>query len=173
DRLRFRFLKKGAKNWTRPDFKTLDNCGDLIPEYLNFVKGIVDSEDLPFIISHETLQMNKVLNVICKNIVKKCIDLLIEIAEDKNNFAMFYEVFAKNLRLGIHKDAQNRSKLAEFPHPEVDILLTGESLAAICDSSFLEMLKKKGFKVLPLIDPIVEHVITQLKEFEGKCGLPS
>ncbi|KAF6721369.1 Heat shock protein HSP 90-beta [Oryzias melastigma] len=159
--------KNNIKLYVRRVF-IMDNCEELIPEYLNFIRGVVDSEDLPLNISREMLQQSKILKVIRKNIVKKCLELL-----------------------GIHEDSQNRKKLSELlryhssqsgdemtslteylsrmkENQKSIYYITGESKDQVANSAFVERVRKRGFEVLYMTEPIDEYCVQQLKEFDGK-----
>merc|ERR1712194_960056 len=154
----------------------------------SFIKGVVDSEDLPLNISRETLQQSKILRVIKKNLVKKCLEMFAEIAEKKDDYKKFYEQFGKCLKLGIHEDSTNRTKVAELmryhgsksgdeqisfkeyvdrmEEGENDVYyITDESIVVVSSSPYLETLRMKGLEVLYMADPVDEYAVKRMKKF--------
>lgn len=183
---------KNMKLYVRRVFITDDCEEELFPLYLSFVKGIVDTNDLPLNVSREMLQQNSILRTVKKGLVKKCIEMFQDLADnDKDKFKTFYESFGKNLKLGVYEDAKVRDKLVELlrfysTKSENDYVslkdyvtrmkegqhaiyyITGETLSTVKNSALLEGLLKRGYEVLYMVDPIDEYMMQQLTEYDGK-----
>lgn len=182
--------KSNIKLYVRRVFIT-EECQELVPEWLNFVTGIIDSEDLPLNISREMLQQTRIMKSIRKNIVKKSIELFTELMEDDEKSNTFWENFSKNIKLAIHEDGDNRQKLCKLlryrtstsgeentslsdyitrmkDNQEDIYYITGESMESIQNSSFLEGVISKGYEVIYMTDPMDEYVMQQMKEYEDR-----
>jgi len=166
----------------------------LLPRYLTFVRGVVDSSDLPLNVSREILQESRVVRVIRKRLIRKTFDMLREIAErDNDDYDTFWDNFGRNLKLGVIEDADNRKDLAELlrfttsksgdegalrsldeyvndmPEGQNSIyFVAADNKDAAEASPFLEKLKQKGFEVLYLLDPIDEVAMANLATFKEK-----
>ena len=181
--------KNNLKLYVRRVFIT-DKCDEIMPEWLSFLKGIIDSEDLPLNISREMLQQSRIIRVIKKNIIKRSIELFNELSEDEDKYKIFYEQFSKNIKIGLHEDSSNKDKLAKLlrfhssnsedmisldnyinnmDKKQSDIFyMTGESLNYVKNSSYVKGLVSKGYNVLFMTEPIDEYVLQKLTEYDGK-----
>ncbi|KAK1887672.1 Endoplasmin [Dissostichus eleginoides] len=167
-----------------------DDFNDMMPKYLNFVKGVVDSDDLPLNVSRETLQQHKLLKVIRKKLVRKTLDMIKKIAEVHYN-EKFWKEFGTNIKLGVIEDHSNRTRLAKLlrfqtsnSDTEVASLeqyvermkekqdkiyfMAGTSRREAESSPFVERLLKKGYEVIYLTEPVDEYCIQALPEYDGK-----
>lgn len=168
-----------------------ESVNDLVPKYLKFIRGIVDSDDLPLNVSRETLQQNKLLKVIKKKIVRKILDMIKKLSEA--DFDLFWKEYGTNVKLGVIDDSSNRNRLANLlrfyssheleddkhtsladyikrmkADQEFIYYIAGSSKSELAKSPFVERLLKKGYEVLYLVDPIDEYCMQALPEFEGK-----
>ncbi len=168
-----------------------ESVDDLIPKYLSFIRGIVDSDDLPLNVSRETLQQSKLLKIIKKKVVRKILDMIKKLSEEE--FTKFWREYGTNIKLGVIEDAQNKNRLANLlrfessnsdeerkmtsledyvkrmkADQEFIYFIAGTSHSELAQSPFVEKLLKRGYEVLYLVDPIDEYCMQSLPEFEGK-----
>jgi len=182
--------KSDIKLYVKKVFIT-DDFEELVPEYLKFVRGVIETDDVPLNISRETLQQNKLMKIIGKNIVKKILEMFTTISDDSEKFRIFYEQYSKHIKLGVHEDTTNRVKLASLLRYETsksdgDLIsldeyienmqegqssiyyITSDSIKSIQGSPFLDYFKSKEYEVLYLVDPLDEYITQQLKDYKDK-----
>jgi len=168
-----------------------DDCSDMLPDYLKFIKGVIETENLPLNISRESLQENKIMKLIGKSITKKVFDMFNTISNDSDKFRLFYEQYSKFIKLGVHEDTTYRTKLAallrfETSKSDGDLIsfddyienmqegqndiyfISGESIKSINNSLFLERFKKKDLEVIFMSDPLDEYLTQQLRDYKEK-----
>ncbi|XP_050068776.1 endoplasmin [Anopheles maculipalpis] len=167
-----------------------DEFNDMMPNYLNFIRGVVDSDDLPLNVSRETLQQHKLIKVIKKKLVRKALDMIKKI--DKEEYDKFWKEYSTNIKLGIMEDPSNRSRLAKLlrfqssstknkeytslsdyvarmkPKQDNIYFIAGPNRAEIEKSPFVERLLSRGYEVLFLVEAVDEYSISALPEFDGK-----
>ena len=167
------------------------NCDGLLPPWLNFMKGMVDSNDIPLNVSRELLQQNKIIKTISKQLVKKSLELFNDLTEDEEKYKKFYNLYSKILKLGIHGDEMNRDKLTkllryysinnEDTYISLDTYIenmkegqdsiyyiTGQSRESIANSPFIEARRQRGEDVLYFTEPIDEYMVSVLTTYNGK-----
>jgi len=167
----------------------MDDCKEILPEYLRFIKGVVDAPDLNLNISREILQQDALVRNIRKNLTKKILDKLAGM--DADAYEKFYNEFGVVLKEGIHTDFENRDKIIELarfktsksgdkwvglkdyvahmkPDQEFIYYLTGDHLTTLLNSPHLEALKEKDYEVLLMTDPVDEFVLQAMPEYDGK-----
>lgn len=168
----------------------MDNCEELVPDWMSFISGVVDCNDLQLNVSREMLQQSKVIKVIKKHLVKKVFEMLDDLV-DSNKFNTFYDAFSKNLKLGAHEDNESKEKFCKFlkfhtnkskdetvfldtvidrlQEGQVSLYyISGENLQTVQQSSFLERLNKKNYEVIFMVDNIDEYLMQNLKDYKGK-----
>jgi len=169
----------------------MERCEDLVPRYLRFVRGVVDSEDLPLNISRQMLQQDRHITQIQKGITKKILDELATLATDEEKYPRFWEQFGRAIKEGLSGDWENREKLislllfasshdpeklttlkdyvSRMKEDQTQIFyLTGESRNVVENSPHLEVFKEKGYEVLFLTDPVDELMVQTLPEYDGR-----
>ena len=165
-----------------------DDCNELYPDWMAFVKGIVDSQDLPLNASRELLQQSKIIKQINKTLVKKTLDMLTDLAEDKEKYSEFYKNFDKNIKLGVHEESQQTTRdklinLLRFTTSKGEFVsfeeyksrmkegqsgiyyITGETLKAVENSPFVDKLKRLDYEVIYMTDAIDEYIIQHIPSF--------
>ena len=182
---------KGVRLFVKRVF-VMDDCTELVPEWLRFIRGVVDSNDLPLNVSREVLQDASIVRAIKKQLVKKTLDLLEELAKDRPaDYLAFWRSFGTVLKSGVHLDPEQKSRLApllRFESTHADGVLVGlaeyvsrmkdgqtsiyyafgDRKETLSESPYLEVLRKKGFEVLFMTDPADEWIADGLGEFGGK-----